>query len=186
MRARLARPRPDLARARHRRRLREHRRLDPGRLPRRGRRLPRALAAAPGQSGSSGETPISDCLAENQQGGDLATVGDGDGEAATKLNAEARAEPGGDANLQLGYLLGAAERGAEDTDGIHAELIRRLTRPPATAPATGRCRAPSSRAYREGFEAGERPAERAGSTPWPTRSLQYAARDETDGGDDID
>ena len=27
----------------------------------------------------SGETPISDCLAENQKGGDLATVGDGDG-----------------------------------------------------------------------------------------------------------
>ena len=33
----------------------------------------------PGEVRLSGETPISDCLAENQQGGDLATVGDGDG-----------------------------------------------------------------------------------------------------------
>ena len=47
--------------------------------------------------------------------------------AATKLNAEARAEPGGAANLQLGYLLGAAQRGADGTEGIHAELIRRLS-----------------------------------------------------------
>ena len=47
--------------------------------------------------------------------------------ATTKLNAEARAKPGGAANLQLGYLLGAARRGADGTEGIHAELIRRLS-----------------------------------------------------------
>ena len=58
-----------------------------------------------------GETPISDCLTENQQAGDLATVGVAMVTAATRLNAEARAEPGGAANLQLGYLLGAAKRG---------------------------------------------------------------------------
>ena len=101
----------------------------------------------------AGEAPISDCLAENQQAGDLATVGEAMLEAATELNAEARAEPGGAANVRLGYLLGAAQRGAEDTDGIHAELIRRLAPPPATAPATGRCRRVPAR-LPAGFDAG--------------------------------
>src|ERR1044071_10184609 len=86
-----------------------------------------ALAAAPGEVKPDGETPISDCLAENQQGGDLATVGEALLEAATELNAEARAEPGGDADLQLGYLIGAAQRGADSTEGIHSDLLRRLT-----------------------------------------------------------
>src|ERR1700754_4498707 len=71
-----------------------------------------ALDAAPGEVKLSGETTISECLAENQKAGALATVGPALVGVATKLNAEARAEPGGDANLQLGYLLGAAERGA--------------------------------------------------------------------------
>ena len=47
-------------------------------------------------------------------------------ETATALNAEARAEPGGAATSQLGYLLGAAERGAEESEGIHSDLVRRL------------------------------------------------------------
>ena len=34
-----------------------------------------ALDGAPGEVKLAGETPISECLAENQQGGDLATVG---------------------------------------------------------------------------------------------------------------
>ena len=91
-----------------------------------------ALEDAPGEVMLDGEAPISECLAENQQAGDLATVGEAMVAAATKLNAEARAEPGGDANLQLGYLIGAAQRGAEGTEGIHADLIRRLSSPPAT------------------------------------------------------
>ena len=63
-------------------------------------RLPRARSrAAPGEVKLGGETPISDCLAENQEAGDLATVGDAMVEAATKLNAEARDEPGGGASL---------------------------------------------------------------------------------------
>ena len=76
--------------------------------------------------------------------------------AATKLNAEARAEPGGDANLQLGYLLGAAERGADETEGIHAELIRRLTAAARYSPDNRPPSAAFLRAYREGFDAGQR------------------------------
>ena len=48
-------------------------------------------------------------------------------EAATELNGEARASPAARATLRLGYLIGAAQRGADDTEGIHADLIRRLT-----------------------------------------------------------
>ena len=68
-----------------------------------------ALGAAPGEVELDGETPISDCLAENQQArrpGDASATALVDG--GDRLNAEARAEPGGDANLRLGYLLGAA------------------------------------------------------------------------------
>lgn len=114
----------------------------------------KALAAAPGEVLVGGETPISDCLVRNQQGGDLATVGEAMVQVATKLNAEARAKPGRDAELRLGYLLGAAQRGAEHGEGIHADLLRRLIvaarytpgkqPPPPRLPST----------YREGFDAG--------------------------------
>jgi len=99
--------------------------------------------------------PISDCLTKNQTGGDLATVGSAMVTAATKLNAEARAKPGGDANIELGYLLGAAQRGAERTDGIHAELIRRLTAAARYSPDNRPLPPAFGRAYREGFDAGE-------------------------------
>jgi hypothetical protein len=114
----------------------------------------KALADAPGEVRLDGRTPISDCLAENQQGGDLATVGMALIEAATELNAEARAEPGGDANLELGYLIGAAQRGAERTEGIHADLLRRLTVAARYAP--GRQPLPPAflSTYRQGFDAG--------------------------------
>src|SRR3954452_10306261 len=87
----------------------------------------KALGDAPGVVKLQGETPISECLAENQQAGDLAAVGTALVAATTRLNAEARAKPGGAPNRHLGYVLGAAERGAEGTDGIHADLIRRLS-----------------------------------------------------------
>jgi hypothetical protein len=115
----------------------------------------KALADAPGAVRLSGETPIGDCLAENQKAGDLATVGTALVAAATRLNAEARAEPGGDANLQLGYLLGAAEHGAEDTNGIHADLIRRLIAAARYSPDNRPLPPVFLRAYREGFDAGE-------------------------------
>jgi hypothetical protein len=114
-----------------------------------------ALADAPGDVRLSGDVPISDCLAENQQGGDLATVGTSMVEAATELNGEARTKPGGEATARLGYLLGAASRGAEETGGIHADLLRRLDAAARYSPAGGR---PSSaafqRAYERGYEAG--------------------------------
>jgi hypothetical protein len=115
----------------------------------------KALDGAPGEVKLGGETLISECLAENQKAGDLATVGTTLVAVATKLNAEARAEPGGEANLRLGYLLGAAERGASQTDGIHAELIRRLTVAARYSPDNRPPTAAFLRVYREGFDAGQ-------------------------------
>jgi hypothetical protein len=113
-----------------------------------------ALAAAPGEVLLDGETPISDCLVEAQQGGDLATVGEAMVAAATTLNAAAREDPGGSANLQLGYLIGAAEKGAEDTSGIHADLLRRLTVAARYSPGEQPLSATFLDTYEEGFDAG--------------------------------
>jgi len=114
-----------------------------------------ALSAAPGEVKLRNKTPISACLAENQQGGDLATVGGAMIEAATKLNAAAREDLGGQANLELGYLLGAAQRGSEQTDGIHAELIRRLAVAARYNPGSKPLSATFLETYEEGFDAGE-------------------------------
>src|SRR6185295_13986667 len=113
-----------------------------------------ALKDAPGAVELSGGTPISGCLSENQTGGDLATVGIAMVAAATELNAEARARAGGAANLRLGYLLGAAQRGAEGTNGIHADLIRRLAAAARYSPDGRPLPAGFLRTYREGFDAG--------------------------------
>lgn len=113
-----------------------------------------ALDAVPGDVKLGGEVPISACLAQNQTGGDLATAGAAMVTTATKLNAEARANPGEAANLQLGYLLGAAQRGAESTEGIHTDLIRRLSAAARYSPDNRPLPPRFLRTYREGFDAG--------------------------------
>jgi hypothetical protein len=112
-----------------------------------------ALDDAPGAVKLKGEVAISTCLAENQQAGNLATVGGALVEAATRLNTQARAEPGGAANLQLGYLLGAAQRGAEGSEGIHSDLIRRLAVAARYSPE-GPLPLAFQATYRKGFDAG--------------------------------
>jgi hypothetical protein len=110
----------------------------------------KALRTAPGEVLVQGETPISDCLASNQQAGDLARVGEAMLETATTLSAQAREEDGGDAAVQLGYLIGAAERGAESSEGIHTDLVRRLTVAARYAPD----KEPLSPAFMRSYEAG--------------------------------
>ena len=112
-----------------------------------------ALAKAPGEVKLAGEAPISECLAENQSAGDLASVGEATIEAATLLNGEGRAEPEGPAPVRLGYLIGAARRGAEETEGIHSDLIRRLTVAARFSPE-GPLSSAFLSGYREGFDAG--------------------------------
>jgi hypothetical protein len=114
----------------------------------------RALSAAPSDVRLAGEVPISDCLAENQKAGDLATVGTATVEAATKLNSEGRSDPGGAAPLRAGYLVGAAERGAERTSGIHTDLMRRLHAAALYSPGGSPLPRAFRRAYESGFGAG--------------------------------
>jgi hypothetical protein len=113
-----------------------------------------ALSAAPGEVLLGDETLISECLTRNQSSGDLTRVGEALIETATELNAKARAEPGGDANLQLGYLLGAVERGAEESEGIHSDLVRRLVVAARFVPGKQASPPGVLPTYSEGFEAG--------------------------------
>ena len=85
----------------------------------------KALAAPPAKEARRG-TRDQRLPGREPEGRGARGVGQAMVATATKLNAEARAERG-PRKLQLGYLIGAAERGAESTEGIHADLIRRLT-----------------------------------------------------------
>lgn len=112
----------------------------------------RALKAAPDEVLLGEDTLISECLPRNQTGGDLSRVGEAVIETATALNAEARNSPGGDAALQLGYLLGAVKRGSEESEGIHSDLVRRLVVAARFAPGKQPLPPAFQDAYREGFE----------------------------------
>lgn len=114
----------------------------------------RALEVAPGEVRLDGEVPISDCLAPNQAAGELTQVGEALLETATELNAEAREGDGAAAAVQLGYLLGAAERGSEESEGIHTDLVRRLVVAARYAPGKQALPPGFVPTYSEGFEAG--------------------------------
>lgn len=118
-----------------------------------------ALASAPDEVRLGDDTRLSDCLVRGQSGGQLAEVGGAMVEAATELNAEARRDPGGQANIALGYLLGAAETAAEKTSGIHTDLIRRLEAAATFSPGGGELPARFNEALAEGKKAGEASAD---------------------------
>jgi hypothetical protein len=113
----------------------------------------RALERAPGAVRLAGRTPISSCLVSEQDGGQLANIGQAMIVSATKLNAEARRDPGGPAALQLGYLLGAVSGGA---DSIHTDLVRRLNSAARFDAAGGTLPAEFERAFGRGYAAGQR------------------------------
>lgn len=111
-----------------------------------------ALRKAPAAVRLGGRTPISFCLVEDQQAGELSRVGLALLRTATELNADARPRPGGQANLALGYLAGAVERGAANTSGIHADLVRRIETAAEFSPRGE----PLPAAYRSTLERGKR------------------------------
>jgi hypothetical protein len=111
----------------------------------------KALGRAPAQVRLEGTTPISDCLVPEQEAGQLANVGGEMIVAATKLNAEARQDPGGAASVQLGYLLGAVSKGA---DPIHTDLVRRLNSSARFSGTGGALPASFERAFGRGYAAG--------------------------------
>ena len=111
----------------------------------------RALRAAPGEVQLGGDTPISACLVPNQEAGQLANVGQQMIITATKLNEQARKDPAGTAALELGFLLGAASKGA---DPIHTDLIRRLNSAARFSETGGTLSADFERAFGHGYAAG--------------------------------
>jgi hypothetical protein len=111
-----------------------------------------ALERAPGEVRLADATPISDCLVPEQDAGQLANIGHEMIIAATKLNVEARRDPGGRASLQLGYLLGAVAKGA---DAIHTDLVRRLNSAARFSDTGGALPARFERAFGRGYAAGQ-------------------------------
>jgi hypothetical protein len=97
-----------------------------------------ALAKAPAPVTIDG-TPISHCFNRDASGDDVQVVGTILLAAAQQLSDEGRP-------LELGYLVGAARRGAK-RNGLGAEIVRRLE---AEASGLGSGRA----AYRRGLRAG--------------------------------
>ncbi len=88
------------------------------------RDVERALSAAPRPVALSDGTPLSRCVARATGDADLQNVGAVLTQAADDLALQARREPA--MAVRLGYLIGAVRRGAAHTQGISAELVRRV------------------------------------------------------------
>ena len=114
-----------------------------------------ALGAAPGEVRLDGSTAISDCLVSEQEGGQLAQVGQAVVASATKLNEEVR-RGDSDAPLELGYLLGAVQEAASKTGGIHEDLTLRLDAAANFTPDGKPFPAPVERLLGQGYAAGQR------------------------------
>ena len=116
-------------------------------------KLERALESAPQPVRINGRIPISTCVVPDQPNADLIEFGTAAVEAATRLSAEARKSgvEGIAAAIRAGYLVGAVERGSEDTEGIHAALVDRIR----NAATNGVDRNPAAGSHYEiGYEAG--------------------------------
>jgi len=103
-----------------------------------------ALRGAPGPARLDGGIKLSTCVERAHTAADIQTVG-----ALYTATADAlapRAAASDVTALRLGYLVGAARRGASRTSGIHDELVRRLE----NAAGAGDRRP----AYRRGLAAG--------------------------------
>ena len=105
-----------------------------------------ALARAPARV-EVGGTALSECFTRGGTSSDLQQIGASYLAAATHLAERAKQRPAGPEALRLGYLVGAARRGAAETQGIHEELLRRIEQELIGVNTR-------AAAYRRGFEAG--------------------------------
>ena len=87
--------------------------------------IERALQRAPAPVTLGSGTRLSDCVSRARSNAELQNAGVVLTRAADHLSSRAQR---GDAHaaVDLGYLVGAARRGAARTSGIHAELQRRV------------------------------------------------------------
>jgi hypothetical protein len=111
-----------------------------------------ALEAAPGAVSLKTGTTISGCVNSARSDADLMTLGFAITAVADRLAEESR-EGDRRAALELGFLVGAADRGASTSQGIQSELAYRLESSARRIEAAG----PQARAaFEEGRSAGER------------------------------
>ena len=108
----------------------------------------RALEQAPGEVRLPDGTLLSECVRNAESDAELQTVGLALTRLAEDLEAEAPGDP--DAALRLGYLVGAARRGAPSASSLQAELVYRLERSAASIEEPA-----AARALAEGMRAGE-------------------------------
>jgi hypothetical protein len=114
--------------------------------------IARALDAAPGPVALPGGTRLSACVRGARKDAELQTLGLLLTQVADGLAARAPREPG--AALRLGYLIGATREGATATNGIAAELARRMERTATMDGASAAARAALRRGLRAGAARG--------------------------------
>jgi hypothetical protein len=102
-----------------------------------------ALRRAPGGVALSGGTSLADCVGAARQASDLENIGAVFTAAAARLAARAARDP--TAALELGFLVGATERGATRTAGLQAELVNRMRSYLDGAHLSGAARAAAAR-----------------------------------------
>ena len=109
----------------------------------------RALAAAPGDVALGDGTLLSECVRNADSDAEQQNLGIVLTDVAEDLEAQAPDDPR--AALQLGYLVGAARRGAPGDSALQFELVRRLEGSvPGDLPRAARG------SLDEGLKAGER------------------------------
>ncbi|MBN8866579.1 MAG: hypothetical protein J0H98_03400 [Solirubrobacterales bacterium] len=119
-----------------------------------------ALDAAPDQVAIDDNTLISSCLPKDQVPAQQEEVGRTAVEVATQLAAFYKTSGGGQkplpsvekAALMAGYLVGALEKGAAETQGIHSTLVNRVEA--AATNGLDRAGRQVQAAYDKGREAG--------------------------------
>jgi ABC-type sugar transport system substrate-binding protein len=116
-----------------------------------------ALEGAPEEVVLPDGTRLSDCVAHGLDDADLQNIGITYHRAAERLRT--RAEEGGgaaseEAALRLGYLVGATRKGASRTNGVMAELQRRIEN--VAGRYTDEASPAGRSALERGLEAGER------------------------------
>ena len=84
-----------------------------------------ALRTAPASVRIDG-TPLSACLGDESDSGELRDVGTAYLGTAASLSAIAAKDPNGPEATQLGYLIGAVRRSDSAQQGVNYEMVRRL------------------------------------------------------------
>jgi hypothetical protein len=110
--------------------------------------IARALRRAPGPVALADGTRLSQCVADARDIGELQSFGFIVTRLADRL--ADRAPTDGTSALRLGYLIGAARRGAQHGQGVPDELVHRLEATARRLPAR------AQRALLRGAGAGER------------------------------